>query len=673
MPVIEVTNIPTVVEPTFAPSVVEATEDVALVEVLSTNVQVEFQSAATLVPGSHLTGGGYMIGNVPINLTPAAITSLTNADTALQPGDNADLVGYEPFGSGLMSTNVQDAIDELKGLIGTGGGGGGTLTTVVGTANQINVNNVDPANPVLSLAAPVLASLALANTGVQPAGLTAAATSYNHTTSGLAAITVQAAIDELVSDPPVMKAPETRIASFTGGNSAIFLPTNNVPINIREDCVLSGIVILTTEFPGNCQIDIWKSSFGAYPPTVANSICGGTLPSITAGQTYSDFTLTGWTTSFSAGDTLLVKLNSSTIFKIISVFLIFTPVNSTPLDGYTDERARDVIGAALTDTATVNLTHDDALNQIKADVITSGLDLVTSAVRGLIPPPGTPTGRVFSDSLGWVDPGILSGTLPWQAPTSFTPTYSVGTNVGTIFTSAHSGEYHIIGDWVFVHGTIQAQSTTAGINSSLVMTLPVPSDTTFSGGAGFPLRMHGHGSAQHGTSAPFDGVTVGPNGSADQALIVWIPDSSSTTYTIYYSFTYKRVSTVLSGPAVNDSQFGDYSPAHVAPSATVTNKAGHFTRMGNIVTVSLTFDIAVTGAGAWVVQTALPVASALTLAAQVKGTGSVIDTAPNYIPGRIRYAAGTGALSGQATAEFTFNALTNTTYSCSMIYQYKVQ
>lgn len=41
---------------------------------------------------------------------------------------------------------------------------------------------------------------------------------------------------------------------------------------------------------------------------------------------------------------------------------------------FTDERAQDAIGAALTDTASVDLSYDDSLNQISATVLPAGVD-----------------------------------------------------------------------------------------------------------------------------------------------------------------------------------------------------------------------------------------------------------------------------------------------------------
>jgi len=51
---------------------------------------------------------------------------------------------------------------------------------------------------------------------------------------------------------------------------------------------------------GSVSFDVWKRAGGL--PTSANSIVGVNYPGLTGGSTFSTTTLTGWTTSFSAGD-----------------------------------------------------------------------------------------------------------------------------------------------------------------------------------------------------------------------------------------------------------------------------------------------------------------------------------------------------------------------------------
>jgi hypothetical protein len=207
-------------------------------------------------------------------------------------------------------------------------------------------------------------------------------------------------------------APEIRGASFSGGVSAIVAPTNDVPIYIREDCRIQQVIMLTRGGAGSCSVDIWRSSIGAYPPTVANSICSGVNPTITASAVpYSNSTLTGFTTTLSAGDTLLIHLNSSSTFTVIGVFLVLVPVGSSSFDGYTDERVRDVIGAALTDSSTIDFTYDDTADTITASVITTGLDLFTSLLKGVVPASGGGTVNFLRADGSWATPAPTGAAL----------------------------------------------------------------------------------------------------------------------------------------------------------------------------------------------------------------------------------------------------------------------
>lgn len=78
-----------------------------------------------------------------------------------------------------------------------------------------------------------------------------------------------------------------------------------------------GVTLATQGGPGSCVVDIWKTSFGSFPPTVANTICASDLPTISGGSTYNDTALTGWTTSYSAGDWIAFSLKSTSVFTYI--------------------------------------------------------------------------------------------------------------------------------------------------------------------------------------------------------------------------------------------------------------------------------------------------------------------------------------------------------------------
>ncbi|MFN7019897.1 MAG: hypothetical protein ACK4WH_01040 [Phycisphaerales bacterium] len=67
---------------------------------------------------------------------------------------------------------------------------------------------------------------------------------------------------------------------------------------------------LTSDVSGSAVIDIWKDTYANYPPTVADTITAAAKPTLSSAQKNESSTLTGWTTSISAGDALIFKVDS---------------------------------------------------------------------------------------------------------------------------------------------------------------------------------------------------------------------------------------------------------------------------------------------------------------------------------------------------------------------------
>lgn len=63
---------------------------------------------------------------------------------------------------------------------------------------------------------------------------------------------------------------------------------------------------------GDLQIDVWKTDYAGFPPTVADTITGSDVPTLSSSQKNEDTALTGWTTEVSAGDTLRFNIDSVT-------------------------------------------------------------------------------------------------------------------------------------------------------------------------------------------------------------------------------------------------------------------------------------------------------------------------------------------------------------------------
>ncbi len=209
-------------------------------------------AAASLVPGPGLTGGGPLVGAVPIRLVQLTPPAIWN--DALLP-------------------------DDWIALGGGGGGGGGGSSTLAGLSD-------------VSISAPAMGQV-LAYNGTKWA---------NASVPGTTRIVNKGA--NWVSTAPI---------------AAAAAPI--VYVQCPMAGTIQGVQIVTSGGPGACVLDVWKAPFGSFPPLVANSITASDKPTITSGTTYSDVTLTGWTTAISAGDVLAFKIVSSANFTQIQIAL----------------------------------------------------------------------------------------------------------------------------------------------------------------------------------------------------------------------------------------------------------------------------------------------------------------------------------------------------------------
>jgi hypothetical protein len=109
----------------------------------------------------------------------------------------------------------------------------------------------------------------------------------------------------------------------------IFEKDNNgtvIPTGIMGDsqvpfaCTITGVTVLA-DATGSAVIDIWKDTYGNYPPTVADTITASAKPTLSSAVKYNDTTLTGWTTAISAGDTLRFNLDSVTTITRLAIIL----------------------------------------------------------------------------------------------------------------------------------------------------------------------------------------------------------------------------------------------------------------------------------------------------------------------------------------------------------------
>lgn len=81
-------------------------------------------------------------------------------------------------------------------------------------------------------------------------------------------------------------------------------------------CTITEWTLLADQ-SGSAVVDIWKDTYANYPPTVADTITASAKPTISATTKGQSSTLTGWTATIAAGDTLRFNVDScSTITRI---------------------------------------------------------------------------------------------------------------------------------------------------------------------------------------------------------------------------------------------------------------------------------------------------------------------------------------------------------------------
>jgi hypothetical protein len=99
----------------------------------------------------------------------------------------------------------------------------------------------------------------------------------------------------------------------------------DVPVRFERGGTITKATVLTRGGTGSCVIDVWKDTYANYPPTIADTITASAKPTVSAGIKSQDSTLTGWNTTVSAGDVMIFKLESSSVFTFVEVRLEVTP------------------------------------------------------------------------------------------------------------------------------------------------------------------------------------------------------------------------------------------------------------------------------------------------------------------------------------------------------------
>jgi len=104
-----------------------------------------------------------------------------------------------------------------------------------------------------------------------------------------------------------------------GGGSVITTGIKG-DLEISFACTIKQVT-MGADQTGSIVVDIWKDTYANFPPTNADSITASAVPTITTDDKSQDSTLTGWTTSISAGDWLRFNVDSVTDIERVTVSL----------------------------------------------------------------------------------------------------------------------------------------------------------------------------------------------------------------------------------------------------------------------------------------------------------------------------------------------------------------
>lgn len=274
---------------------------------LSDTTQAKFFNAVRL-------GSSTVVNDLSsyLQLTTAASTS---------NGEGASLIGIEDAANAITATTVEGALAELASNANLTGDvtSSGNTTTVANVPNTATVTVKSNAFKLQDASDPTKQSNFVIS------GQTTG-TTRNITIPGSGAVTlVNSNSFQTVTNKTMDGASNT----FTN-LPASALVTNVVISNIGTEIVgttdlvagkttyikvdyagtITDWTINTDDETGSVVFDVWKNSSFPTSPTVANTITASAKPTLSSAKGATSSTLTGWTTTFAAGDYFAFKIDS---------------------------------------------------------------------------------------------------------------------------------------------------------------------------------------------------------------------------------------------------------------------------------------------------------------------------------------------------------------------------
>jgi len=210
--------------------------------------------------------------------------------------------------TGLLTSNVDIAVpDEVYGI-------GWNASVEVPTKNALydKIEVLQPLDTTLTAFASYNSNGLLTQT--------AADTFTGRTIVGTTEEVVVSNGDGVAGNPTISLSANSRQGTISflidGGGSAITVgQKGHIEMNFR--CTITGWTVLADQ-SGSIVVDVWKDTYGNFPPTVADSIAGTEKPTLTAAQKNQDLSLSSWTTTVANGDILAFNVDSAaTVTRVL--------------------------------------------------------------------------------------------------------------------------------------------------------------------------------------------------------------------------------------------------------------------------------------------------------------------------------------------------------------------
>jgi len=270
----------------------------------------DFFNAVTSIQGATIDGGTISGLSSPIPVASGGTGGAT--DTAAR----ANLVAAK--------SGINNDITALTGLvtpIPITGGGTGAINANAARANLGAA--ASGANSDITSLTGLTTPLSLSQGGTG-SNITAAAGGVPYSTAGAIVLTAPGAVGQLLrsngSSAPAWATQNTAASLVVDGNGSPFSTGVKAYLQIPFAAVITSVTLLADQ-TGSVVVDIWKDTYANFPPTVADSICGGNKPAISGGVKYTDSILSGWTTPIAANDILAFNIDSVTSITKLTISL----------------------------------------------------------------------------------------------------------------------------------------------------------------------------------------------------------------------------------------------------------------------------------------------------------------------------------------------------------------